>query len=220
MKYSLYYASTQHSICNRFSKEFYNDLLSNVTLQIDSGTNWYDFLSLDTEIGRQTFGSNYSDIVCPLGESALSKDDMVKEIIEHKQKLLNMKPFITLSNAVATTLADASIAQKVNLYNPSETIAKANAGEPDSVVFSCNHNLPRYYMLETVVPEFLSRMGELPEALPRTGEVLSKYYQQAGINIPMACPYCVYNNLRTEQLQVYRESGLEMTNHKSAVWEI
>ena len=173
----------------------------------------------------------------PLGDTTtttLSRDDMAKEIIEHKRKITtNIKPFITLSNAIATTLADASVAQKVNMYDGATKLVRQSSQEnkssqggrggeelPDSVVFSCSHNLPRYYMLETVVPEFQSRMGELPEPLIRTGEILSTYYQQTGIKIPMACPYCVYNNLRKEQLQIMRETGIEMMNTKSTLWEI
>ena len=166
--------------------------------------------------------------------TTLSRDDMTKEIIEHNRKIAtNFKPCITLSNAIATTLADASVAQKVNMYDNASKSRQSSqedkkspwqyGGEgepPDSVVFSCNHNLPRYYMLETVVPEFQSRMGELPEPLIRTGEILSTYYQQTGIKIPMACPCCVYNNLRMEQLQIIRETGIEMTNTKSTLWEI
>lgn len=159
---------------------------------------------------------------------------MAKEIIEHNRKIAtNIKPYITLSNAIATTLADASVAQKVNMHDSAAKLSRQSSHEdnksacqhgegesPDSVVFSCSHNLPRYYMLETVVPEFLSRMGELPEPLNRTGEMLSMYYQQTGIRIPMACPCCVYNNLRMEQLQIIRETGIEMTNTKSTLWEI
>ena len=160
---------------------------------------------------------------------------MTKEIIEHNRKIAtNIKPCITLSNAIATTLADASVAQKVNMYDNASKLPSQSSqddkksprqqqGEdelPDSVVFSCSHNLPRYYMLETVVPEFQSRMGELPEPLIRTGEILSTYYQQTGIKIPMACPCCVYNNLRMEQLQIIRETGIETTNTKPTLWEI
>lgn len=153
---------------------------------------------------------------------------MIKEIIEHKRKTTNIKPCITLSNAIATTLADASVAQKVNQYEDdtfinrqsSQNVKSLQQQQPDSVIFSCSHNLPRYYMLETVVPEFQSRMGELPQPLNRTGEILSMYYQQTDIKIPMACPYCVYNNLRTEQLQIIRETSMEMVNVSSTVWEI
>ena len=220
MRFALYHASIEHPINKQFSKDFYHDLLVNVTSQIDSGTNWYDFLSFGTITLDKNIENENFETLRPLGGSNLSKDDMIKEIIEHKRKTTNIKPCITLSNAIATTLADASTAQKVNIYNPTEVIKTSSQTGPDSVVFSCNHNLPRYYMLETVVPEFLSRMGELPQPLSRTGEVLSKYYEQTDIKIPMACPYCVYNNLRTEQLQIIRESGLEMTNLKSSVWEI
>ena len=53
-------------------------------------------------------------------------------------------------------------------------------------------------MLETVIPEFQSRMGELPEPLVNTAEAMAKFYNQEDYRIPLACPYCVYNNLRYE----------------------
>ena len=203
----------QHTLCKKFTKFFFDDLLSNVVIQLDSGTNWYSFLSCkDHSIQAASEGSN---TIAPVGETALSRDDMIREIVEHKRKLFNMKPFLTLSNAVATTLADASIAQKV-----SSDFKQDSMNRPDSTVFSCHHNLPRYYMLETVIPEFISRMTELPEALNQTANLMARYYRQSDIKIPMGCPYCVYNSLRTDQLNVLRETGADTLNVKSTVWEI
>lgn len=224
VRISLYYAREQHTSCKRFSKFYFDDLLSNILTQLNSGTNWYTFLSYTDTSDVVDIGSR-TESIAPIGESTLSPDDMVKEIVEHKRQLLNVKPFLTLSNAVATTLADASLAQKVssNSYyqkNEHQGTPSIKLDEPDSTVFSCNHNFTRYYMLETVVPEFLSRMGELPEPLNHTAEVMARYYRQSDIKIPMACPYCVYNNLRSEQMNVLRETGGDLVNIKATVWEV
>lgn len=227
MRLSLYCVREQHTVCKQFAKSFFDGLLSNILTQLDSGTNWYTFLSCaDDPRSDATFREDSIAIE----ESTLSRDDMVKEIVEHKRQLLNIKPFLTLSNAVATTLADASIAQKVSsnsyyqnsdVHRDRDSRAQTTTDEqPDSMVFSCNHNLPRYYMIETVIPEFLSRMGELPEPLNHTAEVMSRFYRQSDIRIPMACPYCVYNSLRSEQMNVLRETGSDMVNIKATVWEI
>ena len=192
-------------------------------LQLESGSNWYGFLSNILNTEKE---GDESQVSQPVEESALSKDEMLKEIIEHKRKILSSKPYISLSNAVTTTLAAASIAQNVEssiddqLGTYPVIAGKYNVKKPDSTVFTCSHNLPRYYMLETVVPEFQSRMGELPEPLVYTAEIMTRFYTQYEMKIPMACPYCVYNNLRNEQLHVLRETGVDAVNNRSSVWEI
>ena len=167
----------------------------------------------------------------PSMELNLGVDQMIADVLNHKQKVLSIKSYINLSNAVVTTLSAATIAQKVEstmLGGPlnSKVVREIKVADeklffgPDSAVFTCSHNLPRYYMLETVIPEFKSRMSELPEPLCNTASMMGKFYEQAYAKIPMACPYCVYNNLRNSQLQVMRETGVGMINMKSSVWEI
>ena len=213
----------QHPATKYISNIFFNELLAQIICHLDSGTNWYGFLSSSNAENLADFEES---ALVPIEESTLSKDEMMKEIITYKHKLLNMKFYISLSNAVATTLAAASIAQKVESnpagYAKQNSNLNASPGEniPDSTVFTCSHNLPRYYILEIVVPEFQSRMAELPQPLTQTAEVLSKFYGQHEVRIPMACPYCVYNQLRNQQLQILRESGVELVNNRSSIWDI
>lgn len=196
-------------------------MLSQVITQMDSGSNWYNFLSSSED--QDVIGYTDMCLSAPVEETTLSRDEMLKEIIEHKRKILSIKPYISLSNAVAATLAAASIAHQVQSdmdAHENKSYKQLSIDEPDSTVFTCNHNLPRYYMLETVIPEFQSRMNELPESLVNTAEAMAKFYKAADIRIPMACPYCVYNNLRNEQLHVLRETGADIINDRSTVWEI
>lgn len=218
LRFALYHVTKQHPATKHFSNIFYNELLAQIICHMDSGTNWYSFMS---EAINKNLSEPEENITVPIEDSTLSKEEMLKEIITYKQKLLNVKSFITLSNAVATTLAAASIAQR--LEDQTENFSsreRSNTAEniPDATVFTCSHNLPRYYMLEIVVPEFLSRMAELPQPLVQTAEVLSKFYKQHDLRIPMACPCCVYNQLRNEQLHTLRESGIEILNNRSSEW--
>ena len=186
---------------------------------------WYDFLAPDKPNETQ------NSVDAPNMELNLSVDEMIVDVLNHKQKVLSIKSYINLSNAVVTTLSAATIAQKVEstmLGGPlnSKIVKQIKVADeqlffgPDSAVFTCSHNLPRYYMLETVIPEFKSRMSELPEPLCNTASMMGTFYEQADAKIPMACPYCVYNNLRNSQLQIMRETGVDMINMKSSVWEI
>ena len=222
LQYALQHCQKQHSVAGKFSTQFYNELLQQISEQLFAGVKWYDFLiGTDEKV----------PIIANIPETALSVDEMISDIISHKQKVLSIKPYINLSNAVVTTLSAATIAQKVessmigslaknNITNQVNINTKKISAEPDSVVFTCSHNLPRYYMSETVVPEFKSRMSELPEPLSNTSEIMGKFYDQTYTRVPMACPYCVYNNLRNSQLQLMRETGADLMNVRSSVWEI
>ena len=52
MRFALYHVNNEHVINGKFSKDFYHQLLTNVMAQIDVGSNWYHFLSLDTVDGE------------------------------------------------------------------------------------------------------------------------------------------------------------------------
>ncbi|XP_057295987.1 uncharacterized protein LOC130624943 isoform X2 [Hydractinia symbiolongicarpus] len=221
LRFALYHVTKQNALFEKFSDTFFIDMLSQVTTQMDSGSNWYNFLSSSED--QDVIGYTDMCLYAPVEETTLSRDEMLREIIEHKRKILSIKPYISLSNAVAATLAAASIAHQVQSdmdAHENKSYKQLSIDEPDSTVFTCNHNLPRYYMLETVIPEFQSRMNELPESLVNTAEAMAKFYKAADIRIPMACPYCVYNNLRNEQLHVLRETGADIINDRSTVWEI
>ena len=211
MRFALYRVSQPHKSASKFSDGFFVQLLAHISEELEKGSDWYTFLS-----GEMAANETKMNVVSAQ-QSEMSTDRMVAEILEHKRKILNIKPYISLSSANVTTFAAASASPTAQLQSSDMW---TNQKQPELTVFTCSHNLLHYYMLETVIPEFRSRMAELPEPLPQTAEVMACYYQQPSQRIPAACPCCVYNNLRQEQLQFLRDTGVDLLQNRSSLWEV
>nr|XP_047122358.1 uncharacterized protein LOC101237479 isoform X1 [Hydra vulgaris] len=232
LRYTLYHVQKKHLFSEKLSSGFYAELLKNVVNHMATGTNWYTFLSTQSVEFRNEFDKMNFKPCLASDDGSTSTEHILKDIITHKQKTLSLNPLLILSNAVTTTLAAASksthldAANKANLsdYNLSTTISSLNSQlmfqetNCNVVVFTCFHNLLRYYMIETVIPEFQTRMASLPNPLRFTAYLMARLYDENGIKIPMACPYCVYNNFRKEQLKVLNEEDAEVIT--STYWEI
>ena len=209
----------------KLSSRFLNKVTSFATNQIHNGNTSYGFLSQgkDAEDIQESNDKEVSEM------PNLNYDSLLKELLENKMKYEQKCTCIFLSSATAATVSAASSALKAkpfeNRYN-GETIEDNrnektnNVLDPDAVVFTCNHNLPRYYMVDVVLPEFKQRMRELPQPLPQTTELLLRHYRQVKTRLFAACPCCLYNYLRQEQLQLLQEAGGELSGNKSTVWQM
>ena len=226
LRFALYQVRKKHPFADKFSSEFYTELLTKIVNHMAAGTNWYSFLSTQSlEFNNELVKMKLEPPVTS-DDNATSIEHMLKDTISHKRKVLSIKPLLILSNAVTATLAAAAKTHLTDNKLVSLPLAFRNTLHSqlifhetncDVAVFTCLHNLPRYYMTETVLPEFQTRMASLPNPLSYTATLMTHLYDEKGIKIPMACPYCVYNNFRNEQLQILKEEGIEIN---TSTWEI
>jgi hypothetical protein len=68
------------------------------------------------------------------------------------------------------------------------------------VSFTCGHVFPKRGFYEHLLLEFQAQVEAMPIAIPTTLKLILADYHQKLINL--ACPYCVYQALRQEQLKV------------------
>ena len=146
-------------------------------------------------------------------------DKQLKQTMENKLKFQKHRSCIFLSSVTAATVSAASSAIR-GISPRQQDISGRSHNAPDSVVFTCNHNFPKYYIEDIILPEFKQRIQGLPKPLPETADMLCHYYTQTNALIPAACPCCVYNNLRQEQLHLLQEAGGELSLNKSTFWDI
>ena len=207
------------SIRTEFSSRFLNTLTACVSEQIYDGNRNYKFISNEEEV--ETVEDDLSIGKTDLMSNAMSEkfDTELKQIIENKLKFQKNHSCIFLSSVTAATVSAASSA--IRGTSPwQQDIVDRSRNLPDSVVFTCNHSFPRYYMDDVILPEFTKRIQGLPKPLPETARMLHNYYTQTGALIPAACPCCVYNSMRQEQLNLLQETGGELSLHKSTFWEV
>ncbi len=202
-------------INEEFRSGFFNSLTSCVIEQIAIGNKNYLFLSerfdsLNEEIPRGSTQKLNEDV------SLQNFDVILKQILENKLKFHQRRNCIFLSSVTAATVSAASSA----IRGSQSGKESEDSTTPDSVVFTCNHNFPRYYVIDVILPELRQRLSGLPKPLPQTADLLVHYYTQMRTQIPAACPCCVYNNLRQEQLHLLQETGGEMSGNKSTFWEV
>ena len=135
-----------------------------------------------------------------------------QEILDNIKKDLDKRTCITLSLTTAATIAAAAVSQRRELRDAS------SRAQVDVVVFTCSHQFPKYYFDDVIIPEFQQRMGDLTLSLPETTKLLMGYYSNGEGFLPTACPSCVYNFLRKEQLQAEDFKNVEYA--KAKPWEI
>lgn len=140
-----------------------------------------------------------------------------QEIMDNIKKDLDRRSCITLSLTTAATIAAAAVSQRKNLPEQSADQLPLQA-RVDVVVFTCSHQFPKYYFDDVIIPEFQQRMGELVIPLPQLTKLLIGYYTSRDSFLPTACPSCVYNFLRKEQLQAVDIENVEFA--KAKPWEI
>jgi len=208
------------TIREQLSRRFLNALTCCISQQVYEGKHSYNFIS------NQHGDDDAMEDEANIGRSEMTTDLMsekfdreLKQVIENKLKFQIHRSSIFLSSVTATTVSAPS--SEIRGTAPwQQGIDDRYKNLPDSVVFTCNHNFPKYWMEGTILPEFTKRMKGLPKPLPETAQMLSHYYSQTGALIPAACPCCVFNNLRQEQLNLLQETGGELSMHKSTFWEV
>ena len=140
-----------------------------------------------------------------------------QEIMDNIKKDLDKRSCITLSLTTAATIAAAAVSQRRESRGEAADQLPLQS-QVDVVVFTCSHQFPKYYFDDVIVPEFQQRMGELMIPLPQTTKLLLGYYTKRDGFLPTACPSCVYNFLRKEQLQAVDIESVEFA--KAKPWEI
>lgn len=206
---------------SNLSNHFLNSITSCITEQLYEGSQAYGFLSNEKE--SDTEEAILADRKVNVDLITTDKLDVhLKQIIENKLKFQKQRNCIFLSSVTAATVSAASSAirgvpQGISWQHNADDRSKNMA---DSLVFTCNHNFPKYYIEEVILPEFKQRIQGLPKPLPETAQMLCLYFMQTNVLIPTACPCCAYNNLRQEQLHLLQETGTELSFNKSTFWEV
>jgi len=63
--------------------------------------------------------------------------------------------------------------------------------------FTCGHHYSRSRFLEDILPHFQEKVMSFPNPIPITSKLMVMDYQQQ--EIALACPVCVYNDIRKKQ---------------------
>ena len=207
------------SIIAQLSSRFLNILTSCISQQIFEGSRCYNFVPNEEDVETMEDEVNISKTELRADVMSETFDSELKQIMENKLKFHKRRSCIFLSSITAATISAASAATRGT--SPwQQDFGDRSRNLPGSVVFTCNHNFPQYYMEDVILPEFKQRIQGLPKPLPETAQMLCHYYTQASALIPAACPCCVYNNLRQEQLNLLQETAGELSLHKSTFWEV
>ena len=154
-------------VSKQLSSQFYNKLTAYSLDQIYLGSKSYSFLSND----KRESAENVADSRQPEinGEvPSQNFDTILKQLLENKLKFHKHRSCILISSVTAATVSAASSA--VRGITPWKQSMEDNGSlkiEPDTVVFTCNHNYPRYYVIDVILPEFKQRMSGLPQPLPQ-----------------------------------------------------
>ena len=207
------------TIREQLSRRFLNDLTCCISHQIYEGKHSYNFISnhQGDDVIEDEVNVSRNEMTADLTSEKFDRE--LKQVIENKLKFQVHRSSIFLSSVTAATVSAASSAIR-GTAPWQHGIDDRYKNLPASIVFTCNHNFPKYYMEDMILPEFTQRMKGLPKPLPETAQMLSHYYSQTGALIPAACPCCVFNNLRQEQLNLLQETGGELNMHKSTFWEV
>lgn len=119
----------------------------------------------------------------------------------------------------AATIAAAAVSQQRESRQDGRNLVHQSGA--DVVVFTCNHQFPRVYFVDVILPEFQHHMSELVVPLPNTTKLLLRFYGKLSGCLPTACPICVYNSVRMEQLVfASAHSGETGESVRSKPWEI
>ena len=216
----------------KFSVEFFNKVITHVVHQLqedDLGEEYVSDLKAiltrynstqDSPIAKdETFAQPFAqlDAGVRLQEFHAAQKHLWQEILDNIKKDLDRHPHIALSMTAAATIASAAISQQRGWRGEGEVITEPQA---DVVLFTCNHHFPRVYFQEFILPEFQQRMSELVIPLKHTTKLLLKYYTRQEGCLPTACPICVYNSIRMEQMEIVAEQSGNSENIPTRPWDI
>lgn len=215
-----------------FSAEFFNKVITLVVHQLqekDLGEEYTsDLKAILMQYSSTEDPSNSKDdmIAQPfaqldagvqLQEFCTAQKHLWQEILDNIKKDLDRHPYIALSMTAAATIASAAVSQQRGWRGEGELMSESQA---DVVLFTCNHHFPRVYFQEFILPEFQQRMSELVLPLKHTTKLLLKYYNRQEGCLPTACPICVYNSIRMEQVEKTVEQSGNSEIIQAKPWDI
>ncbi|XP_031571187.1 uncharacterized protein LOC116305433 [Actinia tenebrosa] len=207
----------------QFSTKFLNTVLELVADQIHSGeegTEYEEDLTQMLTTQGYIVNDNAYLTVGQLKESQMSKNQLIQGIMDNLKKDLDKCSFISLSMTTAATIAAAAVSQQREWKNENPT-KPSSLSTPDVLVFTCNHQFPRVYFMDNILPEFQQRMSELLVPLVNTTKTLVTHYKKSEKQLISACPVCVYNSLRAEQLEKATDANAVIgEGFKAKPWDI
>lgn len=215
-----------------FSAEFFNKVITHVVHQLqeqDLGEEYTSDLrailmrysstedpsNSKDEMTAQPFAQ--LDAGVQQQEFCAAQKHLWQEILDNIKKDLDRHPYIALSMTAAATIASAAVSQQRGWRGEGEVMSEPQA---DVVLFTCNHHFPRVYFQEFILPEFQQRMSELVLPLKHTTKLLLKYYNRQEGCLPTACPICVYNSIRMEQIEMTVEQNGNSEIIQAKPWDI
>lgn len=204
----------------QFSAAFFNKVVNHVVNELqeeDKGEEYssdlkailttYNSTTAVSTLNDESYSQPFAqlDAGVQLQEFNTAQKHLWQEITDNIKKDLDKHPHIALSMTTAATVASAAVSQQRGWREREREMASEL--QADVVLFTCNHHFPRVYFQEFVLPEFQQRMSELTLPLRHTTKLLLKIYCRMEGCLPTACPICVYNSIRMEQLEVVEQSA-------------
>ena len=214
-----------------FSAEFFKKVMTHVVHQLqeqDLGEEYTSDLKAilmryssaddpsnsENEMFAQPFAQ--LDAGVQLQEFRTAQKHLWQEILDNIKKDLDRHPYIALSMTAAATIASAAASQQRGWRGEVEM----SEPQADVALFTCNHHFPTVYFQEFILPEFQQRMSELVLPLKHTTKLLLKYYNRQEGCLPTACPICVYNSIRMEQVEMIVEQNGNNESIQAKPWDI
>ncbi|XP_022791463.1 uncharacterized protein LOC111330786 [Stylophora pistillata] len=227
-------SNTGETMPPKFSVEFFNKVVTHVVHQLqedDLGEEYasdlksilarYSSTEDSTRAKDGIFAQPFAhlDAGIRLQDFHAAQKHLWQEILVNIKKDLEKHPYIALSMTAAATIASAAVSQQRGWTGEGELITEVQL-QADVVLFTCNHHFPRVYFQEFILPEFQQRMSELVMPLKHTTKLLLKFYLRQEGFLPTACPICVYNSIRIEQMEIVAEQSGNNENMPTRPWDI
>lgn len=227
-------SNTGETMPPKFSVEFFNKVVTHVVHQLQEDDLAEEYASdLKSILARYSstedstrakdgiFAQPFAqlDAGIRLQDFHAAQKHLWQEILVNIKKDLEKHPYIALSMTAAATIASAAVSQQRGWIGEGELITELQL-QADVVLFTCNHHFPRVYFQEFILPEFQQRMSELVMPLKHTTKLLLKFYLRQEGFLPTACPICVYNSIRIEQMEIVAEQSGNNENMPTRPWDI
>ncbi|KAK3700687.1 hypothetical protein QZH41_015637 [Actinostola sp. cb2023] len=207
----------------QFSGEFLTTVVKLVANEIqpgEDGKEYQEDLSLlSSSSGNEKNDTRHVDFTIGTSEeNPMSPNQLILGIMENLKKDLDKCSSISLSMTTAATIAAAAVSQQREGRHGNSRVPNLDMS-PDVVVFTCNHQFPRVYFMENILPEFQQRMSELLIPLLNITKTLVTHYKKSESNLLAACPVCVYNSLRSVQMEQASDTVL-INGLRAKQWDI